>query len=434
MKKDESVGLFGKKIAFKWFLLLLVVFSFGVRLWRLEQPKNFYFDEVYHAFTADYYARNDPKGYEWWNPSPIEGTAFEWLHPPVSKLIMGLSIRLMGNQSFAWRFPSAVFGVLVILAIYKLAEILSNDKRLALTAAWLASFDGLLLTQSRITMNDIYVTFFMLMCVIFYWKYFVSRENNIEDKKSLLLAGLFAGLSISTKWSGVYVIGAIGTWELILLMVRFKLKLWQVLEESVVFGALPALVYVASYGQFFLQGHTWLQFKQLHMQIWGYQMGLSATHPYQSQPWQWVLNLKPVWFHVVYGEKTIGNIYALANPAIAWFGLLAMVWILYKVFMKADKVSLFVLICYLWVWLPWSFSPRIMFFYHYTPAIPFLALGIAFGLKDLWGNGKIAWRKSLSVGAFIACAALFVYFYPHWSALEMPKWWVEKYYWFDSWR
>lgn len=472
-------------------LATILVFSWLSRAWRLQIPKGYYFDEVYHAFTALYYAVNDPKGYEWWHTSPEPGTAFEWLHPPIAKLLMGFSIFMFGDNSYAWRLPGAIFGVLTIAAVYVLAETLFKDKKVALLAAFLASLDGLLLTMSRIAMNDIYVTFFMLMTLVFYWKFYAanSKKKKAIELKYLAASGLMAGLAVATKWSGVFVIGIIGLWEVgsrlsglnrkqlvkELLMIgtmagsgligwpvfRRLTEIRGVMKEVVVvwWGGLvaglgyragkligirrlvwlflmmmviPAVVYVGSFGQFWLQGHSVDQFRELHNQIWWYQTHLEATHPYQSKPWQWVLNLKPVWFYVNYGEGARGNTYALANPMIAWGGLVAMVAVVLKGAVKKRKEWLFLGLSYLVVWAPWSVSPRIMFYYHYTPAIPFLAIAVALVLAKL--AERKGYYKWLAGGVVAVTALLFVYFYPHWTGIILPDKWVDQYFWFESWR
>jgi len=157
-------------------LILILLFSLATRLFRLSIPQTYYFDEVYHAYTAKAYARNDPRGYEWWNNSDEEGTAFEWLHPPTSKLIMAGSIKIFGENSFAWRLPSAISGTLVIFLIYLLTQKLFKNTQTSLLAATIASLDGLLLTQSRIAMNDIFLVAFMLTALIFYLQFVDTKR------------------------------------------------------------------------------------------------------------------------------------------------------------------------------------------------------------------------------------------------------------------
>jgi len=462
VKKENSKVIGG--VNAKLILALILCFAWVTRVYRLEVPKTYYFDEVYHAFTAEAYSRNDPAGYEWWHTSPIQGTAYEWLHPPISKLLMGLSIHTFGNISYAWRLPSAIFGILVIAAIYWLTVSLTQKREIGLLAAFLGSLDGLLLTQSRIAMNDIFVTFFVLMALAYYWKWWLQSIPGSAAGAtrswdlSLWLSGVFTGLAVSTKWSGVFVVGIVGLWEIMMAgfgigklisdrkLITKPQKIIESLKQTLfrgvmrvvklllVFGVLPVVIYVASYGQWWLQGHTWKQFGELHNQIWWYETNLKATHPYQSKPWQWVLDLKPVWFWVDYTQTgDIGNIYALANPAIAWLGLGAMAWLLIYGVMKKKPELVFVLLSYLAVWGPWTLSPRIMFFYHYTPAIPFLVIALAYLVWWLWQT-KRRWARVVATALIAIPVILFIYFFPHWTGIIVPVEWADQYYWFKSWK
>lgn len=448
----EKILVVTNKIKIKHLLLALILaLSFLVRIYRIYYPEKYYFDEVYHAFTAGAYAQNDPAGYEWWHTSTIPGTAYEWLHPPISKLFMAASILMFGDNSFAWRFPSAVFGVLVIWGVWWLAKNLFKNDFIALMAAFFAMLDGLLLTQSRIAMNDIYVTFFIVMALGFYWKWKESGKNdqNIIDKifkknkfegKYLMMASVFTGLAVSSKWSGVFVVGIVGIWEILMFLaggiklsqkhlLRFVKKSFLLL---LAFGVVPIAMYVLSYGQFWLQGHSIEQFAELHNQIWWYQTHLDATHPYESRPWQWALDLKPVWFFVEYWDGARADIYALSNPAISWGGLVVMLTLAVWFVMKKRSVYLFLIICYLSVWVPWFLSPRIMFYYHYTPAIPFLCVALGLVTAKLVRSGNLG---KIIAGAYVMLVfGLFVYFYPRLTAIPLPTSWADSYLWFESWR
>ena len=102
----------------QWLVILILAAAFLTRFYRLSHPLAYIYDEVYHAFTAQALAQNDPRGYEWWHQSPVKDTAYEWLHPPLAKLLMAGGVLLFGNQSFGWRFFSALFGILVVYLTY----------------------------------------------------------------------------------------------------------------------------------------------------------------------------------------------------------------------------------------------------------------------------------------------------------------------------
>ena len=79
---------------------------------------------------------------------------------------------------------------------------------------------------------------------------------------------------MSTKWSGVFTIGMVGVWELLLWLKTGREWLTRLPKLILIFGFLPLVIYVASYTQFWLQGHTVQQFGELHNQIWWYQTSM----------------------------------------------------------------------------------------------------------------------------------------------------------------
>jgi len=415
----------------KWWLVAILSFALVTRLWRVGEPAEYYFDEVYHAFTARYYAANDPRGYEWWHKSPQEGTAFEWLHPPVAKLLQGFSIYMLGDTSWAWRLPSVVFGVLTVAGVYWLGKELSKKEEVGLVAAAAASLDGLLLTQSRIAMNDMVVVFFTVMALGSYWKFY--EEKGKKAVKWLAVAALMTGLAVSSKWSGVFVVGVVGVWEgWRWVKSGFSGQWGRWVKLVIAFGVMPAVIYVLSFGQWWLQGHTLEQFKELHKQIWWYQTNLEATHPYQSRPWEWVLNIKPVWYHVDYSEGKVANIYNTANPVITVSGVVALVWVLVRRG-KKELVWWFVGLSYLLMWVEWTLSPRIMFFYHYAPAIPWLCV--------VWGRVWMDWWKDknremrmVAVAVAVMAVGFFGYYFPYWTGMKLPQDWGKYYEWSLGWR
>ena len=68
-------------------LAIITIFSASIRLFRINEPARYYFDEVYHVITARAFAQNNPAAYDPFAPPPEEGTAYDWLHPPLAKLI-----------------------------------------------------------------------------------------------------------------------------------------------------------------------------------------------------------------------------------------------------------------------------------------------------------------------------------------------------------
>jgi dolichyl-phosphate-mannose--protein O-mannosyl transferase len=268
------------------------------------------------------------------------------------------------------------------------------------------SLDGLALTMSRIGMNDIYLLTFVLASVYFFLK-----------KRDFTSAVMF-GLAISSKWSAVWAIPVFGV---LFLVIRKKFS-----PSLVWFFILPPLIYVLSYFQMFLTGHNFEIFIGMQKQMWWYHTNLRATHPYTSSWWSWPLDIRPVYLYTSEEvEGWVARIYNLGNPVVFWFGLFSVAVSLVYSFLEKNKKLAAVVFSYLVFFVPWAASPRIMFFYHYLPSLPFLAIA----------SGYVLRRFPKIIAYFLVSGALlFIYFYPHWIGLKIPLWLDSSYYWFLGWR
>lgn len=439
------------------FFIAILGVAFFTRVWGIHQPAGYMFDEVYHAVTAKLIAQDDPRAFEWWNPPPEKNTAVDWLHPPLAKYTQALGIILFGETSFGWRVSSALFGVGVIGLTMVLALQLFGSRPVSLLAGVLASSDGLLLVMSRIAMNDIHVTFFILLTLVLYLRARPligrpSRKTGNSLLVSLIPVGIAAGCAVASKWSGVFAVGLVLFWEGVSVLKNthwLSKKSWETIVQLLATTGLLLLlvmgVYLLSYSQMFVQGKNWEHLRELFNQTWHYQTHLEATHPYQSKPLQWFFNTKPVWFAVSYASPTTrADVYAVGNPLLFWLAdgavFFALGWIvvmstrlLKKPETKKQLTSELVAVCfvmsaYLLVWTPWLLSPRIMFFYHYTPAVPLLCVIVAWATGKAWTGARsltpakeraVKTTLALLLGAIVVVAVLW---YPHWTYKTVPLW------------
>ena len=385
-----------KKLTHKQILILIILLTAFLRLYRLDFPNKHVFDEVYHAFTAKEYALGHKEAWEWWTKPP-PGVAYEWTHPPLAKEIMAASMWVLHSQnSWAWRLPGSLLGITSVYLVYQLGIILLKNKKASLIAAFIFSIDGLNFVQSRTGMNDIYYVTFVLASLLL-----------LLRKKHLLSALLF-GLALSSKWAAVYFI----------FMVAFILFKNHQLKKLLYFFYIPVLIYLLSYLPFFLMGHNFNQFIQLQQQMWWYHTGLKATHAYSSPWWSWPLNLYPVWYFVDYQKNTIANIFASGNPAVFWLGSVSIILTGLQIIKKRMMNLIILLIGFLVFWLPWALSPRIMFLYHFSPSIPFLSLILGYQLNIEMDNQK---NTRLVKILLTLMAVAFLILYPILTGIPIPK-------------
>lgn len=434
---------------FRVFIICVACFAFFSRVWRLHIPERYIFDEVYHAVTAKLIAQNDPRAFEWWNPPPEPDTAVDWLHPPVAKYTQAISIRAFGANSFGWRVSSAVAGVGVIVLIAIIGSKLfpgEQGKKIGILAAILASLDGLLLVQSRIAMNDIHVTFAILLSFLLFIEY---TKQPKKTALSTILLGIAIGAAWATKWTGIFFSCFVLAAEGIPLARRFvhERMLTPFIQNAVRMLLLaigvPLIVYIVSYSVMFLQGKNLQHLAEMHRQTWWYQTNLDATHPYQSQPHQWFFSIRPIWYSVDETDLTRSDIYAFQNPGLTlvYSGALA-VFLIHIAILLQKKVSgkkvkhlhtySLLLLVFSIVWVPWVISPRILFYYHFTPAVPFLALIASVVLLNIMPR---KYQVAATTASVTFAALGFVAWFPHWTHLPVPRWLKhDLYFMFDSWK
>ena len=216
------------------------------------------------------------------------------------------------------------------------------------------------------------------------------------------------------------------------------------------FLIIPLIMYLGVYLPFFAGSHTppgekpskfnINTFIELQQQMYWYHTNLKAHHPYQSVPTQWVFDLRPVWFYVDYQNSTIANIYNLGNPLFMWFGLSSIIFLCIEFLRKRTFKIALILVGYFGFFIFWIKSPRIMFYYHYLPSVPFLAIAVAYVLDKVYLKSKMG--KAFVFTFLILLGILFIYFFPLWTAIHIPHCevpqgcfsWYDSYFWFSSWK
>ena len=404
--------------------LLLILVSFAFYLYRLSVPPQYIYDEVYHAYTAAQYASGNTDAYLWYKRAPREGVAYEWTHPPLGKLLIADSILIFGDNSFGWRFASAVFGAIGIGVAYWLGYSLTGYMVVGLLTSFLLLFDGMYYVQSRTGMVDIFLVVFLMLALLMAYKYLTATNGRT---RYLLLTGVFIGLAVSTKWNAVYVYAFLGLSLVVcsaytLYKSRAPVSKW-LLEAGLLFAFMllvPAVLYLLSYTQFFLSGNGIKDFFKLQYQMYYYHSHLKATHNYQSKWWEWPLTLRPVWYYVkYYPDGRIANIYTNGNPVIYLALIPAVLWAASDWIDENWKALLIVVLGFFGAWLPWALIPRIAFAYHFLPSVPFGCVALAYTIRQFLSRGG-TWRTA-AICYCVAVVAMFVFLFPIYSAIPLTR-------------
>jgi dolichyl-phosphate-mannose--protein O-mannosyl transferase len=215
------------------------------------------------------------------------------------------------------------------------------------------------------------------------------------------------------------------------------------------FIAVPFAVYMAAYIPMFAAGHGLDHWWDLNRSAYEFHSSLEASHPYEAPFLTWPINMRPVFFFLGQGHA---KIYNLGNPIVFWMALPALAFTMWQGlrFVRArletggsvavwgrigekQFAPLWVVGGYLALWLALSTQGRALFLYHYLPALAFAILALGFTVHWLWDT-PVRFGRPAAIASLAVAGAVFVYFYPHWTGIDVPGWLDDSYYWFDTWR
>lgn len=481
--------------------LLVALLAGLLRFWRLDSPRAVVFDETYYAKDAWSLLRlgyestwpdrtvSDPQILTQPQVIPLSDTGAFVAHPPTGKWVIALGEWVFGLTPFGWRFMTAALGTLSVLMLCRIGRRLFRSTLLGCTAGALMAVDGLHYVMSRTALLDIVVMVFALAafgCLL------VDRDGARarlaaalpvdEDGRARpdghtgdragtgvrpwrLAAGLFLGLSASTKWNGLY---------FLVLFVALTL-LWDAGSRRVagahrpyravlrrdlgpsVLSLVPvaALTYLATWTGWFLSdngyGRHWADGRagawswipaplrslwHYESEVYRFNVGLHSPHAYESNPWSWPVLGRPVLFHYTSAQPgTDGchaaagcsqTVLALGTPLLWWSACCALVYLLHRWALRRDWRAGAVLCAAGAGYLPWFlYQDRTVFSFYAVVFVPYLCLAVAMTLGALVGPpGAAGRRRTAGVAAAGVLVLLvvwnFAYFLPLYTGQTIP--------------
>ena len=469
-----------------------------LRFWNLGEPKAFVFDETYYAkdawgllnygYEQDYVAKADEQILRG-NTDVFSDTASYVVHPPLGKWIIASGEQLFGFNPFGWRVMVAVLGTLSVLLLARLVRRVTGSTVLGTIAGFLLAIDGLHIVMSRTALLDLPLSFFLLLA---FGALVLDREQGRKrtaerldqfEGSSLgpglgfrpwrLAAGLLLGLALATKWNALFFIAAFGLltvwWDVSARRVAGARSPWLGALSK---DALPAFVTIVptalvtyivtwsgwifssdrvndsqaggfyrSWGRenpstYFGWVPDWLRsLWHYHAEAWRFHTDLTDSHSYESHPWSWLVQGRPVSFYYEeYGrgelgcqvEKCAREVLGVGNPIIWWSAAAAIIVMIWLVVSKRDWRAGAVLAALAAGWLPWFWyadhDGRTMFSFYAVSFLPFLIMAISICLGFILGpNDASPTRRTVgatAVGSYLLLAALA-------AAALLPLWWAQ---------
>lgn len=381
-----------------WSLVLSALFVFVASLifftFKIGEPPKQVFDETYYVPAAKQIVEIKPsQNYE---------------HPPLAKEIIGIAIKAFGDDSIGWRMASAVFGALICVSFFLIAQHFLNSHRMALIVVPLLWVNGMLFVLSRLALLEVFVVGFLSLA----WLAFLKDRQRT--------CGLLLGAAISCKWSAVpYLVFvlALSLWR--------SPKTWRVTLLSYV--AFPIAIYVSSYIPIAMinePGFSPRALLQMQVAMWQtHQQGI-ARHKENSGWTDWPLRTRPMWLLKDYyilektEDSTIQVVSVWLNPMISMLGIvLGFVGIMKSKRRQAyTQLGVIILLCLG----PWMLSGRTnTYYYYYFPAALALTMAASLGLVEIM-QGKKVWGKRLGIFCLLLAVGMFVYHLPLLTGEVLP--------------
>nr|WP_240965275.1 phospholipid carrier-dependent glycosyltransferase [Streptomyces zingiberis] len=313
-----------------------------------------------------------------------------------------------------------------------------------------------------------------------------------------LAAGLFLGLACATKWNGLYVLAAFGVLTVLWYAgarrtagARRPYRSMLRRDAGPAFLSLvpvAVVTYIASWAGWFAtsggyfrdwaEGRrglspdavslagvriplpqvdlTWVpealrSLWHYHAEAYRFHVNLVDPHPYQSNPWSWLVLGRPVSYFYESpkpGEdgcpadtvdKCAREVLALGTPMLWWAACFAVLYLLYRWFFRRDWRAGAVLCGVAAGWLPWFlYQERTIFLFYAVVFAPFLCLAVAMMIGALLGPPGAPERRRVfgAVGAGVLVLLIiwnFVYFFPLFTGQAIPlESWQDRM-WLDTW-
>lgn len=393
-------------------LIAQALFSF-----RLGTPGILVFDEVHYVPAAR-------KLLALSGPANVE-------HPLFGKTMIALGMAIAGDNPVGWRIMSTLAGTATVLAVWAIVRLLTGKPRPAAIAGVIAITGQTIFVQARTAMLDTFMTALLAGgLALLLW---ALKSDTLRWAKWLGGAALL-GLAVGTKWAALPYLGFAGLGLIVLNWRRPKTVALPIFPALFALGAVAAVAYVVTFVPATLYATeplNLLRLPQYHANMYALQTQVLPSHTYQSNWWTWPLMIRPIWYLYEPVAGVQRGVWLIANPALAWGGLVAVAACLWFGWRQRSLAAFAPAALWLGSIAMWAAIPKSLgFYYYYYPSTVWLAvaLGVAFDRADPGA------RKYWDEWFLTLCLALFAYFWPVLSAapLDGPGA-FHRWTWFDRW-
>ncbi len=411
--------------------LVLLVLGLVSRFAFIWHPREVVFDETHFGKFINAY---------------FTGEYFFDIHPPLGKLLIALAGYIGGFEPgfgfeaigepypdgayIALRVVPNLFGAMLVPCVYLFVLSLKGSRMAAMLAGLAVALENALLVQSHFILLDSAFLFFGFggLALFFFYRNYPRRTVY------LIGAGVFLGCAFSVKWTGLSFLGlglAVALWDL----TQGKYRMREVVSSALALVVLPILINFSVFTvHFYLldksgPGNAFMserfnktlvgsntehdpnieplgfaaKFQELNKTMFTSNVSLGKKHPYASPFYTWPVMARSVYYwNDPQSSDGQSRVYLTGNPMVWWLalGMTAAGLFLWWPSRAETKWILY----FGWVMnvLPFYNIERVMFQYHYFPALIFSIVIMGMYFSDALDDYR-KYRTAL----FVALVALF---------------------------
>lgn len=417
------------------------------------------------------------------------------VHPPIGKWMIAGGEWLFGATPFGWRFAVALLGTLSVLMVARIVRRLTRSDLIGTIAGLLLAVEGMHIVLSRTGLLDLILSFWVVAA---FGLLLIDRDATRARLARMVgadgLAGtatrwgprlgirpwrwaaaVALGMAVGVKWSGLWFVAFFVLMSLVWdVSTRRAVGVGWPWRATIVRDAIPAglstlaivvAVYLTSWAGWFAtdmgyardwaadQGPSLVpealrSLWHYHADAWRFHVGLTSEHSYASNPLSWPFQARPTSFFYDGFDDGGGNcgadacssaVTALGNPLLWWFGIVAVLFQVWRWIAGRDWRAGAVLVGIAAGWVPWLlYLDRTIFTFYTVVISPFLVMAVALTIGAILGPPDASPRRrrdgAIAAGVIlVAIVAAAWWFYPIWTGEVIPydAWRMRM--WFESW-
>jgi dolichyl-phosphate-mannose-protein mannosyltransferase len=397
--------------------MILGVVSLSLLLAGIGRPAFMYYDEGVYVPEARSFVQGQ---------MDADTKMHNLARPPFGKVLMAIGMKAAGDTPFGWRIASAVCGALTLVAVYLWTLLLLPDPGVAFFAACLAFFNNFLFVMSRVGMMDSFLVFFLMWSLVAYTAAIVLDLAARSRRFLFVCSGVLMGLAGACKWNAIDTLAVLVVVSFALLwlarrspagsvapLVPYTRNIQQIGVLTLLLGLVvaPMVSYSLTYWplcRLLRQPFNLTELAAIHRYMWYLSTHWATNKAITSAWYTWPLNTNP--------QRALS--YLVANPVVAWGGLVAVIFCLRRFWKTWDLPEGLVVLLFAANYLQWAVTPeKGLMYYYYYPAVMILGVAIAVALRSL---PPTIFRVRLSLILLVAAATVFLWCYPQMMHLEAP--------------